>query len=69
MTHKYVSYVGNPKLMNGVMANIKILLPSIPEQQKISSVLSAYDKKMGIESEYLDKLKSQKQYLLQNLFV
>ena len=31
VTKKYVSYVGNPKLMNNIMAEIKIKIPSLPE--------------------------------------
>ncbi len=69
VTKRYVSYVGNPKLMNGVMSNIKIKFPSLLEQKKIASILSSVDRKVELELEYLDKLKIQKQYLLQNLFV
>lgn len=36
---KYVSYVGNPKLMNNVMANIEIHLPSQEEEREIISNL------------------------------
>lgn len=68
VTKKFVSYVGNPKLMNGVMSNIKLNFPSVPEQQKIALTLSAIDKKTELETEHLEKLKTQKQYFLQNLF-
>ena len=37
---KHVSYVGNPKLMNNVMAEIQICIPpTLLEQQKIASCL------------------------------
>lgn len=41
---KYVSHVGNPKLMNNVMAEIEIIIPkSINEQMKISAYLDSLD--------------------------
>nr|WP_319401280.1 restriction endonuclease subunit S [uncultured Carboxylicivirga sp.] len=51
------------------LAEINLSIPPIPEQIKIVSTLSALDKKIGLETEHLDKLKSQKQYFLQNLFI
>jgi restriction endonuclease S subunit len=47
----YVSYVGNPKLMNGVMAGIEFSIPtSKPEQTKIAEILSTVDQ--AIEREF-----------------
>ena len=41
---KYVSYVGNPKLMNNVMAEIQISVPSSKEERdKISSFFGSLD--------------------------
>ena len=41
---KYVSKVGNPKLMNNVMSDIEFYMsPSLVEQQKISSLLERLD--------------------------
>jgi type I restriction enzyme S subunit len=65
---KYVSYVGNPKLMNGVMSQIKIPVPSILEQQKIASCLSSVDEVIAAQSQNLDVLKNHKKGLMQNLF-
>ena len=65
---KYVSYVGNPKLMNGVMSKIKIPLPSLPEQQKIATCLSSIDEVIAGERQRLERLKAHKKGLLQNLF-
>lgn len=48
---------------------IKIPLPCIEEQQKIALTLTAIDDKIKLEATYLEKLNSQKQYLLQNLFI
>ena len=40
---KYVSKVGNPKLMNNVMADIEFVMPSINEQNKISALFENLD--------------------------
>ena len=69
VSKNYVSYVGNPKLMNGVMSEIKIPFPSFPEQTKIANFLSAIDSKIDMENQLLQKLEEQKKYLLQNMFV
>ena len=41
VSRNYVSYVGNPKLMNGVMARIVVAFPSVEEQQKIAEWLTS----------------------------
>jgi restriction endonuclease S subunit len=44
LAKNYVSYVGNPKLMNNVMANIELSLPETKEEQaQIAIVLSTID--------------------------
>ena len=68
-TPKYVSYVGNPKLMNNVMGNITVKLPSIQDQEKISNLFSFINKKIEEENKYLSKLNCLKKYLLQNMFI
>ena len=68
VSKKHVSYVGNPKLMNGVMSKIQIPVPSIPEQQKIASCLSSLDELLAAHNDKLDALKDHKKGLLQNLF-
>lgn len=68
-TPKYVSYVGNPKLMNGVMSDIKIQVPRIDEQVKISKVLDYIDLKIEKEQEKLNYLNEYKKGLLQQMFV
>lgn len=40
---KYVSKVGNPKLMNNVMADIEFVMPSVSEQNKISALFDTFD--------------------------
>lgn len=68
VTRSHVSYVGNPKLMNGVMAKIVIPFPSVPEQQRIASCLSSLDALITLESQKLEALKTHKKGLMQQLF-
>ena len=65
---KYVSYVGNPKLMNGVMSKIPIPVPSLAEQQKIAECLSSVDALIAAQARKLDALKTHKKGLMQQLF-
>ncbi|WP_223857807.1 restriction endonuclease subunit S [Sphingobacterium micropteri] len=69
VSKKYVSYVGNPKLMNGIMAKIKIPFPSLEEQHKIADFLLSIDAKIEIETSILQQLERQKTYFLANLFI
>lgn len=69
VSKKYVSYVGNPKLMNNVMGEISVSFPSIEEQTKIANFLSSIDSKIDVETQLLQKLEAQKKFLLQNMFV
>lgn len=69
VSQNYVSYVGNPKLMNGVMSEIAIPFPSIQEQEKISKLFLSISVKIDIETELLQKLEEQKKYLLANMFI
>ena len=66
---RYVSYVGNPKLMNNIMAEIPILIPSLEEQEKISNFLTSLDNVLQAEKNYLEQLKTIKKGLLQQMFV
>jgi len=68
-TPKHVSYVGNPKLMNGVMGDIKIKVPILDEQLKIAKILDNIDLKIEKEQEKLDSLNEYKKGLLQQMFV
>lgn len=69
IARKYVSYVGNPKLMNNVMAKIKIRFPSLPEQQKIADFLSAIDESISRVEEQIKETQSFKKAMLQQMFV
>ncbi len=68
VSKSYVSYVGNPKLMNGVMSKIKIPVPMLQEQQKIASCLSSLDEVIEAHNQKLELLKDHKKGLMQNLF-
>ena len=68
VTRSHVSYVGNPKLMNGVMAKIEIPFPPVAEQQRIATCLSSLDALITAESQKLETLKTHKKGLMQQLF-
>lgn len=70
VTKRYVSYVGNPKLMNNTMGSIKINIPSsIEEQIKIANFLSSIDTKIKQVKNQLEQTKAFKKALLQQMFV
>ena len=53
-----MSYVGNPKLMNNIMAKISILIPySIDEQTKIANFLNDIDNKINHVTKQLEGTK------------
>lgn len=66
-TPKYVSYVGNPKLMSNVVSKISIILPPLPEQQAIASVLSDFDEHIGNLSGLIEKKKAIRDGALEDL--
>ncbi len=69
ISRKYVSYVGNPKLMNNVMAEISISIPtSIEEQTKIANFLSAIDDKINHCQAQITNTEVWKKGLLQQMF-
>lgn len=64
----HVSYIGNPKLMNNVMANIEVLLPdSKPEQTKIAEILSCIDTAIEQTEAIIAKQQRIKMGLMQDL--
>lgn len=70
VSRKYVSYVGNPKLMNNVMSEIPITIPSnISEQTKIANFLSTIDQKIEVTAQQIEQAKQWKKGLLQQMFV
>jgi type I restriction enzyme, S subunit len=66
---KHVSHVGNPKLMNNVMSEIKIIIPpTVHEQESISQVLSNLDNLINLHQRKQEKLKQLKKALLEKMF-
>lgn len=68
VSRQHVSYVGNPKLMNGVMAKIRVAFPPVAEQQQIAACLSSLDALIAAQSRKLDGLWAHKKGLMQQLF-
>ncbi|MGM9978541.1 MAG: restriction endonuclease subunit S [Clostridium sp.] len=67
---KYVSKVGNPKLMNNVMSEIEIYLPNaIEEQKQIGNFFEKFDNLISLHQRKLEHLQKQKKALLQQMFV
>ena len=70
VTHSYVSYVGNPKLMNNVMAEIPILIPpTIKEQTAIGNFFRQLDETIALQSAEVEKLNQLKKGLLAAMLV
>ena len=66
---EYVSYVGNPKLMNNVMGDIKIRIPSqLEERDLVSKFFSNLDNLITLHQRKLDKLKETKSAYLSEMF-
>lgn len=66
---KWVSHVGNPKLMNNVMGDISIMIPSsFEEQDRLSDFLNQLDDTIALHQHKLDLLKEQKKGFLQKMF-
>ena len=66
----HVSYVGNPKLMNNVMAEIEISLPSSAEERdRIAEFFSEVDDLITLHQCRLQQLKNIKKALLEKMFV
>lgn len=67
---KHVSYIGNPKLMNNIMSDIKVSLPKDnKELNKISLLFNQLDRKIKLQKEKLEKLEKIKEAYLDDLFV
>jgi type I restriction enzyme S subunit len=65
---RYVSYVGNPKLMNNIVSGIKLKIPkSKKEQSTIATVLSTVDKAIDQTEKLIAKYERIKTGLLQDL--
>lgn len=66
----YVSYVGNPKLMNNVMADIEIMIPlQAEEREKLSVFFCNLDHLITLHQRELEKLQNIKKSMLEKMFV
>ena len=63
----HVSYVGNPKLMNGIFGEIVFLSPPLPEQKKIASILTSVDEVIEKTQSQVDKLQDLKKGTMNEL--
>ncbi|KAF5438412.1 restriction endonuclease subunit S [Pediococcus sp. EKM202D] len=67
---KYVSKVGNPKLMNNVMSDIKICVPlNYDEQNIMSLLLQNLDDFLNLNNQKIIQIKTVKKSLLQKMFM
>lgn len=67
---RYVSYVGNPKLMNNVMADIPISMSTSKEEREvISSYFTNIDNLITLHQRKCEELQKIKKFMLQNMFV
>ena len=65
----YVSYVGNPKLMNNVMADIEIMIPPKQEErEQISKFFEYLDDLITLHQRKYDKLMNIKKSMLEKMF-
>ena len=68
LAKNYVSYVGNPKLMNGVMALIPICIPeTLTEQRQIAEILTTLDDAIQQTEQVIAKYKNVKKGLMHDL--
>ena len=68
VSKKYVSYVGNPKLMNNVMSEIRIHIPSLLEQKKIDSFIASLDHRIAKQRALIEHLKKYKRGVSNTFF-
>ena len=69
-TQKYVSFnLANPKLMNNIMASIKIKMPDIEMQKQLSKIFQTLDSCLLVHQRTCDMYSREKQYLLCKMFI
>src|SRR5699024_1001048 len=67
---KYVSKVGNPKLMNNTMSNIYIHIPSsFKEQLRLSELFMVLDNYIALNRKKIDQLNELKKAYLRKMFL
>ena len=69
IAYKFVSHVGNPKLMNNTMSDISFWFPhKVTEQLKISALFENLDNHITLHQRECEKLQNIKKALLQKMF-
>ena len=69
-TQKYVSSnLANPKLMNNTMASIKIRMPDMVTQKRLSKVFRTLDSRLLVHQCTYEMYLREKQYLLNQMFI
>lgn len=69
VSKKYVSYVGNPKLMNNVMSDIEIFVPKQAKERKyLSDFFSTLDNLITLHQRKYEKLQNLKKSCLEKMF-
>lgn len=66
--YKYNEASGVPSLSKNTINNIPIVIPPLAEQSEIVRILSIWDKALEINTNFLNKIKSRKEYLGVKLF-
>lgn len=67
-TKIFIESTGVPQLTAPQLGNVKLFLPSLPEQQKIADFLSNVDSIITAETKILKTLQKKKKALMQKLF-
>lgn len=58
-----------PYIVLSTLSNITIKIPNEDTIMKISNLVVSIDKKIAVEEQILNDYKSQKKYLLSNMFI
>ena len=66
---KYNEASGVPSLSKDTIERIKISIPTAENQKKVCYIIDSVEEKLTLERTFLEKLISQKQFLLYSLFV
>ena len=67
--YQLLSIGAQPNLSLEQIKGFVMPYPCVEEQKKIANFLSAIDQKIEVENQILEQFKTQKQFLLQNLFI
>ena len=64
-----ISGSGQPQIVRAPLAKFKIILPTVMQQYKIAHCLDVIQNKINVNSNILNLLIRQKQYLLRKMFI